>query len=237
MREQRINQFEKLTTYLSAMPCPINKAECIDITEYDIHQQASPTVIFHNEQVIKTILRYDNPLTLVFGSARNPGGGVLRGSTAQEEDIALSSTWYFNVKDNFEFYQLLHKDLTYSDKMLYVNEAYVVKDELGHYITPKKVSFIGGTAPNINGMKSKGEPINDKIIYEVFKKRIIGLLSFAELNNHKTFIVGAWGCGVFGLDPGKVATIFKECIENKVYSGNLVFSILDRTQYETFKKC
>ena len=235
MREQRINQFEKLTTYLSAMPCPINKAECIDITEYDIHQQASPTVIFHNEQVIKTILRYDNPLTLVFGSARNPGGGVLRGSMAQEEDIALSSTWYFNVKDNFEFYQLLHKDLTYSDKMLYVNEAYVVKDELGHYIAPKKVSFIGGTAPNINGMKSKGEPINENIIYEVFKKRLIGLLSFAELNNHKTFIVGAWGCGVFGLDPNKVATIFKECIENKVYSGNLVFAIMDSRQCDLFK--
>lgn len=235
MREQRINQFEKLTTYLSAMPCPINKAECIDITEYDTHQQASPTVIFHNEQVIKTILRYNNPLTLVFGSARNPGGGVLRGSTAQEEDIALSSTWYFNVKDNFEFYQLLHTDLTYSDKMLYVNEAYVVKDELGHYITPKKVSFIGGTAPNINGMKSKGEPINDKIIYEVFKKRIIGLLSFAELNNHKNFIVGAWGCGVFGLNPQKVSEIFKECIENKIYSGVLVFAVLDNEQYKLFK--
>lgn len=235
MREQRINQFEKLTTYLSAMPCPINKAECIDITEYDTHQQASPSVIFHNEQVIKTILRYDNPLTLVFGSARNPGGGVLRGSTAQEEDIALSSTWYFNVKDNFEFYQLLHKDLTYSDKMLYVNEAYVVKDELGHYIPPKKVSFIGGTSPNMNGMKSKGETINEKTIYEVFKKRIIGLLSFAELNNHKTFIVGAWGCGVFGLDPEKVATIFKECIENKIYSGVLVFAVLDNEQYKLFK--
>lgn len=235
MREQRINQFEKLTTYLSAMPCPINKAECIDIIQYDTHQKASPTVVFHNEQVTKTILRYDEPLTLVFGSARNPGGGVLRGSTAQEEDIALSSTWYFNVKDSFEFYQLLHKDLTYSDKILYVNEAYVVKDELGHYITPKKVSFIGGTAPNINGMKSKGEPINEKIIYEVFKKRIIGLLSFAELNNHKTFIVGAWGCGVFGLDPEKVATIFKECVENKMYSGSLVFAIMDTTQCDLFK--
>ena len=235
MREQRINQFEKLTTYLSAMPCPINKAECIDITQYNTHQKASPTVVFHNEQVIKTILRYDTPLTLVFGSAKNPGGGVLRGSTAQEEDIALSSTWYFNVKDSFEFYQLIHSDLTYSDNMLYVNEAYVVKGELGNYIPPKKVSFIGGTAPNINGMKSKGEPINEKTIYEVFKKRLIGLLSFAELNNHKTFIVGAWGCGVFGLDPSKVATLFKECIESKVYSGKLVFAIMDTTQCDLFK--
>ena len=235
MREQRINQFEQLTTYMSAMPCPINKAECINITDYDITSKTDSSVVFHNEQVVKTILRYDNPLTLVFGSARNPGGGVSRGSTAQEEDIALSSTWYFNVKDNFEFYQLLHKDLTYSDKMLYVNEAYIVKDELGNYITPKKVSFIGGAAPNINGMKSKGEPINEKTIYDIFKKRLIGLLSFAELNNHKTFIVGAWGCGVFGLNPEKVAHMFKECIENKVYSGILVFAILDPEQCKLFK--
>jgi uncharacterized protein (TIGR02452 family) len=119
--------------------------------------------------------------------------------------------------------------------MLYVNEAYVVKDELGHHIAPKKVSFIGGTAPNINGMKAKGETINEKTIYDIFKKRLIGLLSFAELNNHKTFIVGAWGCGVFGLNPHKVAEIFKECIENKVYSGMLVFAILDTEQCKLFK--
>lgn len=235
MREQRINQFEQLTTYMSAMPCPINKAECLTITDYETTSKKGLSVVFHNEQVVKTILRYDNPLTLVFGSARNPGGGVSRGSSAQEEDIALSSTWYFNVKDNFEFYQLLHKDLTYSDKMLYVNEAYVVKDALGHYITPKKVSFIGGTAPNINGMKSKGEPINEKTIYDVFKKRLIGLLSFAQLNNHKTFIVGAWGCGVFGLNPEKVADIFHVCMINNVYSGTLVFAILDKDQYKLFK--
>lgn len=235
MREQRIKQFEQLTHYLEALPCTINKAECLDITQYNANQKASPTVVFHNEQVTKTILRYDDPLTLVFGSARNPGGGVLRGSTAQEEDIALSSTWYFNVKDNFEFYQLLHKDLTYSDKMLYVNEAYVVKDELGNYIAPKKVSFIGGAAPNLNGMKSKEDAINEKVVYDILKKRIIGLLSFAELNNHKTFIVGAWGCGVFGLDAKQVADIFKECIVNKVYSGILVFAIMDAEQCKLFK--
>lgn len=235
MREQRIKQFEKLTSYLEAMPCTINKAQCINITEYESNKKAFPTVFFHNEQVIKTILRYDDPLTLVFGSAKNPGGGVLRGSTAQEEDIALSSTWYFNVKDNVEFYQLLHKDLTYSDKMLYVNEAYVVKNELGHYITPKKVSFIGGTAPNINGMKTKGFPINENYVYDILKKRIIGLLSFAELYNHKTLIVGAWGCGVFGLDSNRVADIFKECILNKLYSGVLVFATINKLEYELFK--
>lgn len=235
MREQRIKQFEKLTTYLSAMPCVINKAECIDILNYTVSKKAELTVVFHNEQVIKTILCYDNPLTLVFGSARNPGGGVLRGSTAQEEDIALSSTWYFNVKDNVDFYELTHKDLTYSNHMLYVNEAYVVKDELGHYITPKRVSFIGGTAPNINGMISKGDKVDEKYIYEILKNRIKGMLAFAEINHHKTLIVGAWGCGVFGLNPEKVAEIFKECIESNLYSGILVFAIKDQEQFLLFK--
>lgn len=235
MKDNRIKQFTQLIQYLESNPCTINKAECVTITQYTADNKLDPSVIFHNENVIKTILRYHNPLTLVFGSAKNPGGGVLRGSTAQEEDIALSSTWYFNVKDNTEFYELEHKDLTYSDKMLYVPEAYMINNQLGHSITHKKVSFIGGAAPNINGMKSSGKTINEKYVYEILKNRIRGLLSFAELNNHKTLIVGAWGCGVFGLDPEKVANLYKECIESQSYSGLIVFSILDIQQYDLFK--
>jgi len=236
MRDNRIKQFTQLSQYLESKPCTINKAECLTITEYTADNKLDPSVIFHNENVIKTILRYDNPLTLVFGSAKNPGGGVLRGSTAQEEDIALSSTWYFNVKDNTEFYGLDHQDLTYSDKMLYVRDAYMVNNELGHSIKSQKVSFIGGAAPNINGMKSSGKAINEKHVYEILRNRISGLLSFAELNNHNTLIVGAWGCGVFGLDPEKVANIFKECMANQLYSGLVVFAIMDNQQYNLFKK-
>lgn len=235
MRDNRIKQFTQLSQYMESKPCAINKAECVTITEYTENNKPVPSVIFHNENVIKTILRYDNPLTLVFGSAKNPGGGVLRGSTAQEEDIALSSTWYFNVKDNTEFYGLEHQDLTYSDKMLYVSEAYMINNELGHSITPKKAAFIGGAAPNINGMKSNGETISEKRVYEILSNRIRGILSFAELNNHKTLIVGAWGCGVFGLDPEKVANLYKECIKSQSYSGLIVFSILDIKQYDLFK--
>lgn len=235
MRDNRIKQFTQLSHYLDSMPYTIHKAESVTITEYRTDNKPVSSVVFHNETVVKTILRYDNPLTLVFGSAKNPGGGVLRGSKAQEEDIALSSTWYFNVKDNTEFYGIIHHDLTYSDKMLYAPEAYVLNNELGYLITPKKVSFIGGAAPNINGMKSNGQIINEKSVYNILRNRIRGLLSFAELNNHKTLIVGAWGCGVFGLDPEKVAEMFKECINSQLYSGRIVFSILDIKQHDLFK--
>lgn len=236
MKDNRIKKFTQLSQYLDAIPCAINKAESVNITDYRSDNKPISSVVFHNETVVKTILRYDNPLTLVFGSAKNPGGGVLRGSTAQEEDISLSSTWYFNVKDNTEFYGMIHPDLTYSDKMLYVPEAYMLNNELGHSIKPKKISFIGGAAPNINGMKSSGQTINEKVVYEILRNRIFGLLSFAEVHNHKILILGAWGCGVFGLSPEKVANIFKECIESKLYTGMIVFSILDINQHCLFKK-
>lgn len=238
MREQRIKQFKELQEHILLLDCEIKKAECIDIKDYKNKTISNTThsITFHNEQVTRTILRYDNPLTLVFGSAKNPGGGVLRGSRAQEEDIALTSTWYFHVKDNKEFYNINHKDQTYSDKMLYVKDAYLLKDEFDCYIEPKKVSFIGGAAPNINGLTSSGKTINEKEIYTILKTRISGLFSFAELHNHKTLIVGAWGCGVFGLKPNEVAKVFKECIDEKLYSGKIVFAILDANQIELFKK-
>lgn len=40
----------------------------------------------------------ENPVTLVFASAKNPGGGFLTGSNAQEEAICRASALYHCIK-------------------------------------------------------------------------------------------------------------------------------------------
>lgn len=179
----------------------------------------------------------DRPLILIFGSAYKPGGGVLNGAKAQEEDISRHSTFYFQVKDNNEFYGLNHKDYNYSDYALYVEKALMLTDiynyELNEY---KEVSFITIAAPNLSAFIKNKININEEDLYKIYKKRLRSFFYFAELKNYKEVIVGPWGCGVFGLSVEKTALIFKDILSEKIFSGNIIFSILNDEMFNTYKK-
>lgn len=177
----------------------------------------------------------DKPLIFIFGSAHKPGGGVLSGSRAQEEDISLHSSFYFQVQAN-PFYKMEHKDYSYSDYGVYVKEGVVLTDiyhkPLEEY---KSVSFVSIASPNLSAFNNSDISFNEEVLYKQYETRLRSLFSFAEYNGHKSFIVGPWGCGVFGLSPERTALIFKKIISEGWYSGNIIFSILDTTMFETYK--
>lgn len=235
MREERIKQFKKMEKYKDSLNLEINKAEIFLLKK-------SPTLkflktnspIFLNENVVDSISKFENPLVFVYGSAHKAGGGVLTGAKAQEEDLSLCTTWYFHVKDCFEYYKKEHTNLLYSDDILYVKRAYLLTDKYGFENEPLNISMIGAAAPNLSGMKKSLLEINESEIYSVFENRLENIFQFAEENNHNTFIAGAWGCGVFGLSPEKVANIYVKIINKKIYSGTIVFSIMDNEQYKIF---
>src|SRR5258708_3096150 len=56
---------------------------------------ATPAVeVTHESTLVAARLAGPGAATLVFASARNPGGGFLRGTVAQEESLARSSALY-----------------------------------------------------------------------------------------------------------------------------------------------
>lgn len=56
--------------------------------------------------VVNVIPKLEGKVAVLnFFSARNPGGGFLKGSNAQEEALARSSDLYCYLKNHNEFYQ------------------------------------------------------------------------------------------------------------------------------------
>lgn len=239
-RDHRIKEFERLESLMNNTILKnyniSNKALIKNLDEIKTQIKKSvKKIVVKNENVIQTIETIEKPLVLVFSSAKNAGGGVLRGSKAQEEDISLHTTWYFQVKNNDDYYKEDYSSLLYSEKALYVKEALFLKNNYNVFNNPKPISLIGVAAPNLSGMINHPEnKLSEEDVYKCLGKRIEAILSIAECEGHLDLVLGAWGCGVFGLDPKKVAKIFREKIKLGYYSGIITFSILDNEMFNIF---
>jgi len=94
----------------------------------------------------------DGPVAaLNFASAKNPGGGFLNGSQAQEESLARSSALYASLLRAWDFYEQ-HRaspSLLYSDAMILSPGCPVFRDDEGALLAePLEVAFITSAAPN-----------------------------------------------------------------------------------------
>ncbi|MGK7923406.1 MAG: TIGR02452 family protein [Trichodesmium sp.] len=68
---------------------------------------------------------------------------------------------------------------------------------------------------------------------KALKQRAGYVLSVARDNNHRTLLLGAWGCGVFRNDPKQVADIFGNWLTTPEFSGyfsRVVFAIYEKSQ-------
>lgn len=232
--EQRAASFEKLENYCQNLMLP--PAQLINLATIARNKSGKPSVSCHPESANACIDRVGgHPLVVVFGSAHKPGGGVRNGARAQEEDLSLTTSWYFHVKDCDDFYKKQHPNLLYSDDALYVKNALLLRDQYRNDIEPRAISMIGAAAPNLSGMRSSNHMVAEKVIYETLERRIDGILALAHNNKYETLVFGAWGCGVFGLEPIKVANVFKTCLGKNIYGGNVAFAIMDPSMCQVFE--
>lgn len=232
--EQRAASFKALEERCQNMDLAV--AQQIDLSTVIGNTSDKPTISCHPESANACLDRMGgHPLVVVFGSAHKPGGGVQNGARAQEEDLSLTTSWYFHVKDCDGFYKKQHPNLLYSDDALYVKNAFLLRDQYRNEIEPHAISMIGAAAPNLNGMRSSNKMVAEKIIYETLARRIEGILALAHNDKHETLIFGAWGCGVFGLEPLAVAQVFKTCLDKNIYGGNIAFAIMDPAMCQIFK--
>ncbi|MFB2935645.1 TIGR02452 family protein [Aerosakkonemataceae cyanobacterium BLCC-F154] len=170
---------------------------------------------------------------LNFASARNPGGGFLRGAQAQEESLARSSGLYKSLLKCSEYYDYHrgNRSLLYSDRMIYSPGCPVCKKDDGTLLsTSYIVDFITSPAPNAGEIEKQQPEDKDKIT-EVLYVRGAKLLSLAAYHECDALVLGAWGCGVFRNDPAIVAQMFADLLlANGQFSGrfkSVLFSVLD----------
>lgn len=178
---------------------------------------------------------------LNFASAKNPGGGFLNGSQAQEESLARSSALYGSLRREPDFYES-HRAMTsllYSDAMILSPHCPNFRDDTGALLsTPHQATFITSPAPNA-GATADNHPHESPMIPEVLHRRAEYVLALAASQGYRNLVLGAWGCGVFRNDPKIVAAAFHAHLIHGAWAGRfdrVVFSVLDISESkETFQ--
>lgn len=232
----------------------IDKADCSRNTAVTVTKERTfeSAKRFHSQYPESRIA------VLNFASATNPGGGVTRGSSAQEEALCRCSTLYpcLNTKELFDKFYKMHrnrKDLRYIDTCIYTPDITVIKSDTAFpELQPETewfdVDVITCAAPNLRKMPynamnpGSAEPIrvSDAELMEIHKKRGMRILNIAAANHADILILGAFGCGAFRNDPGIVARAYKEILHDYIgYFKAINFAVYcppkDLSNHNVFK--
>lgn len=173
---------------------------------------------------------------LNFASAKNPGGGFLNGSLAQEEALACASGLYQCLLQAPEYYERnrANRSALYLDLAIFSpgvpffrNDAGVLRGK------PLFVSVITSPAPNA-GAIAQNEPTNLRLVEAALRRRAEQVLAIASAHQVDRLVLGAWGCGVFRNAPRMVARTFTELLNTAgKFVGafeEVVFAVLDRSE-------
>jgi uncharacterized protein (TIGR02452 family) len=175
--------------------------------------------------------RVADVVALNFASARNPGGGFLRGAKAQEEDLARCSALYTCQLTQPDYYEAnrANGSALYTDHMIYSPEVPFFRDDrLDLLDRPFVVSIITAPAPNAGEAEQKGDGPG---IHAALEGRARKVLAVAAAHGHRVLVLGAWGCGVFRNDPREVAGVFALALADASFAGafdRVVFAIWER---------
>ena len=201
-----------------------------------------------------------NPALLNMASLYHPGGGVLQGSSAQEEDLCRRSTLAISL------YQFSLPGGRYGDLADMVGvkrraERYPMDNTYGGIYSPG-ITFFRGTRDEgyalldnpfraavisvaslnynpkhgHNSLDENGNiPEADK---PVLKEKIRTILRIGILKGHDSLVLGALGCGAFCTPPAQMARLFHQVLDEEEFRGRfskIVFAIIDSPSSNNFK--
>ena len=193
-----------------------------------------------------------------FANAFHAGGGVTKGSSAQEECLCRTSTLYpllyrKTLRDSFYKH---HYDLNTpkaSDSLIYTEGVVICKtDEDLPKRMPKNewvmVDVITIAAPDLRvksnqhaSLVNGGTYMNDAELFGYHVKRAIHMLTCAAAKGADILVLGAFGCGVFENNPEVVARAYKAALAEfpKVFK-QIEFAVYcppgGSRNYDVFKK-
>ena len=196
---------------------------------------------------------------LNFASATNPGGGVLKGSSAQEECLCRASNLYESLTSHQalnDFYYP-NRELAnpiHTDRIIYSPRVVVFKtDDKEYKLLPHEdwyeVGVITCAAPNLREKpcnqfnQDQGDRVilSDEELYKIHVSRAKHIFEVAIHHNIKVLVLGAFGCGAFRNNPAIVAKAYYDVL--KEYYGvefdRVEFAVYcspqDDTNYRIFK--
>lgn len=241
----------------------VKESDSIEKSEH--HRFRKPaTILVSKKRTLEAASGYigEKVCILNFASAKNPGGGVIRGTSTQEESICRCSTLYFNISESEvtnNFHNAHRKMLLdgkmntlYNDDCIYTPEVMVFKsDTETPELLPRenwyKVDVITCAAPDFRKSKNGNTDLQSNTLNisadelkKIQIKRITRILDIAKLEKEDVVILGAFGCGIFLNPPQIVAEAMKEVLEEYKYDFKIIeFAIFcnskESVNYKVFK--
>ena len=189
---------------------------------------------------------------LNFASARNPGGGVKSGSSAQEESLCRCSTLYPVISspslNRFYSFHKAQNSRLYTDSCIYTPDILVIKSDTKEperlaeeeWVT---VDVITCAAPNLSSLRDSLEQdiASPERLLEIHTSRARKILTVAAENGIEIFVSGAFGCGAFHNEPSIVANAWKSALNefDGIFS-RVVFAVFARARetrnYDVFRE-
>ena len=152
-------------------------------------------------------------LVLNFASAKNPGGGFLGGSRAQEESLARSSALYASLQNAQEYYDENRRARTtlYTDHAIVSPDVPVFRDDDGTLLErPYVVTFFTMPAVNVGALRESSDAADQ--VERTMAQRVDYVMAYAASAGYLDLVLGAWGCGVFRNDPRMIARLFHDAL-------------------------
>lgn len=197
---------------------------------------------------------------LNFASATNPGGGVVNGSSAQEECICRCTTLYpcLNTETMWQQFYEPHRKLgnpLYNNDCIYTPDVCVFKSDISFPETLSvgewwSVNILTCAAPNLrerpsNAMNPCAGNVAAKVtpaeLEELLTARIKRIFEVAAHEDNEVLILGAFGCGAFRNPPELVAKVFYKVMKDYIDYFEVIEYAVYHTEreianYEAFKK-
>lgn len=192
----------------------------------------NPEIVYMNENVVDTIFRLKadgedmgKTCILNFASAKNPGGGFLVGSMAQEEALAYCSTLYVSqVGSPYYKENQLNPSKMYCDNMLFSKTLFFRDSNFELVKDPIETNVLTAPAVNMGQIKKKGQ--DPEKAAQVMKCRMGYVLDLMLEKECHTAVLGAWGCGVFGNDPYIIAENWKSLLQQRPYFKLVIMPVM-----------
>ena len=232
---------------ISAQP---DKAGAIRVTK---HKTFEAAMLLHREHKDWRIA------VLNFASATTPGGGVTKGSSAQEESLCRCSTLYpaLTAPSLWDAYYSVNRaarNPLYTNALIYTPGVVICKtdDDYPERMEEKdwvEVDVITCAAPNLrqrpgnqyNLDQSAPVVVSPEELLALHKSRARHILTVAASKGVDAIVLGAFGCGAFQNDPTVVAEAYKDVLEEmKGYFSLIEFAIYCRPRetanYDAFSR-
>ncbi|KAK9789616.1 hypothetical protein SCARD494_08887 [Seiridium cardinale] len=172
-------------------------------------------------QLSSSFQRNSRVAVLNLASDKNPGGGWLRGSSAQEEALCYRSSLYLSLHKSYYPWKPL--DGIYTRDVVIIRSS---KAEGHKLLVPEKpadqlavvsvISVAGIRQPMLSGDKQAFGLRGDR---DLTKDKMRLVLRVAARERHEILVLGAIGCGAFKNPPRDVAKCWSEVLQEDEFKG------------------